>query len=288
MPNVFYGTNDDDTVLAFEGFQFIYGLGGDDNLTSTNEAIYCEILGGDGNDTLALSPGLPRGLIDGGAGNDVIFGSVNADYLYGGSGNDTIEGGGINDFVDGGSGNDNITAHGIIFGGSGNDTINAPDSDNVIDRIDCGAGNDNCNAGDGNDRVIGGAGNDSLNGGDGADILVGGSGSDVLNGHDLDAVDIFRFTSVKDSLPGANKRDTIVFEPLDIVDLSRIDANTSKTGDQKFIFIGDDPFSGKRGQLHVTGTDSDSILSGDVNGDRKADFQIHVIDAAVLLGNLVL
>jgi Ca2+-binding RTX toxin-like protein len=157
------------------------------------------------------------------------------------------------------------------------------------DRIYGGSGIDDCNGSEGNDRLFGGTGGDSLDGGADADVLVGGKGSDTLNGGDTDAIDIFRFTSVKDSLPGASKRDTIVFSAEDIIDLSRIDANTNRAGDQKFTFIGDDAFSGKAGQLRFVETDlAAGLLLGDVNGDRKADFQIHVIDAFVLVDNLVL
>jgi serralysin len=303
MPNVFYGTNDNDTVPFTDDFQFLYGFGGDDALSSTNDAVYCELYGGDGNDFLDLvDPGF--GLADGGSGNDIIDGTNFFDELYGGSGNDSIFGGGIADFVDGGSGNDTIYANGIIFGGSGNDQISSLGGPNGIifggsgndqivglggdDRIDCGSGNDICSAGDGNDKLFGGKGTDNLEAGDGSDLLVGGRGRDFLSGGGVgndDAIDVFRFTSVKDSLPGRAKRDQIdIFEDIDIIDLAKIDANTHKAGDQKFIFISDDAFSGKRGELRFDNT----ILSGDVDGDGKPDFQVQVIGADVLLGNLVL
>jgi serralysin len=285
MPNVFYGTNDNDTVPFTDDFQFLYGFGGDDALSSTNDAVYCELYGGDGNDFLDLvDPGF--GLADGGSGNDIIDGTNFFDELYGGSGNDSIFGAGIRDFVNGGSGNDNIIAGGFVFGGSGNDVIGGLGGDD--DRIDGGSGNDDCVGGDGNDRLFGGKGVDDLDGQDGSDLLVGGRGRDFLSGGgdgNDDAIDVFRFTSVKDSLPGVAKRDQIdIFEDIDIIDLAQIDANTHKAGDQKFIFIGDDAFSGKRGELRFDNT----ILSGDVNGDGKSDFQVHVIGADVLLGNLVL
>ena len=89
---------------------------------------------------------------------------------------------------------------------------------------------------------------------------------------------------MKDSLKGA-KRDVILdFESVDIIDLSRIDANVQKGGNQKFKFIDDDPFGGHRGELRF----ANDVLSGDVDGDGKADFQIQVNGADVLLGNLVL
>lgn len=260
-----------------------------DHLEASASGVYYELFGGEGNDFIDFVGSASPGLADGGPGNDTIKGSASDNEIYGGSGNDTIDSFVVMssvDFVDGGSGNDIITASGIVFGGSGNDNITTFGAN---DRIDCEFGNDECDAGNGNDKVFGGAGNDFLSGGANRDILVGGTGRDTLNGGDTNADDIFRYTSVKDSLPGRANRDTIVFSPEDIIDLARIDANTHRAGDQKFTFIGDDAFSGKSGELRITGAEADHIISGDVNGDRKADFQIHVIDVdAFFGGNFVL
>jgi serralysin len=251
MVNVFYGTNGDDGVSFIDGFQFLYGFGGNDVLESGDMTL-CELLGGDGNDTLKVSR---SGLADGGRGKDTIFGSDGDDELYGGVGNDTISG-------------QNAP---MVFGGH--------------DRIDGGSGNDFCDGGTGDDKLFGGAGGDALVGGLGRDVLVGGTGRDGLNGGDDDnAVDIFRFTSVKDSLPGAPNRDVIVFfEEIDLFDLARIDANTNRVGDQKFNFIGNAAFGHHAAELRF----ANNILSGDVDGDGKADFQVQVI-GAVLAGNLIL
>jgi Ca2+-binding RTX toxin-like protein len=76
---------------------------------------------------------------------------------------------------------------------------------------------------------ISGAGNDTLNGGGGADTLTGGSGSDT-----------FLFTATADSSPKAPDTITDFAHGIDKIDLSAIDANTSKaaTGDQAFAFAG--------------------------------------------------
>ena len=60
----------------------------------------------DGKDTL-----------DGGAGDDLLFGMGGDDILRGGDGNDLLFGGSGNDYLDGGAGED------AIFGGAGNDII---------------------------------------------------------------------------------------------------------------------------------------------------------------------
>ena len=89
------------------------------------------------------------------------------------------------------------------------------------------------------------------------------------------------FRSVKESGVAASGRDSI-FDfsagQKDRIDLSAIDANTQKGGNQAFAFIGTKEFSGKAGQLRYEKARSDTYLSGDVNGDKIADFTIHLDD----------
>ena len=56
----------------------------------------------------------------------------------------------------------------------------------------------------------------------------------------------------------------------DLIDLSRIDADTAKSGNQAFKFIGGNEFSHVAGELRF----ASGILSGDRNGDGIADFQV--------------
>jgi len=68
----------------------------------------------------------------------------------------------------------------------------------------------------------------------------------------------------------------------DKIDLSGIDANTTKKGDQAFRFIGAQNFDGNAGELRYQtfdqpGTANDiTVVSGDLNGDRVADFEIEL------------
>jgi Ca2+-binding RTX toxin-like protein len=98
--------------------------------------------------------------MDGGIGNDMMFGQGGDDTMLGGVGNDGIDGGSGNDWISAGDGNDNVT------GGCGDDLIKGD------------AGNDLINAGDGMDSVFGGAGNDWIAGGTGDDEMTGGAGKD--------------------------------------------------------------------------------------------------------------
>jgi serralysin len=89
---------------------------------------------------------------------------------------------------------------------------------------------------------------------------------------------------VLDSAPAA--ADTITDFQLgsDKIDLSQIDANTKIAGDQSFSFI-TGAFTGVAGQLH----DVDGVLSGDVDGDGVADFQITLTNKPLLgVADLVL
>jgi Ca2+-binding RTX toxin-like protein len=129
------------------------------------------------------------------------------------------------------------------------------------------------------DKLDGGAGNDNLNGGKGSDRFVGGAGADILTGGDDQAEDVFVYQTVSDSSP--RSKDTIAdFRPgIDVIDLSAIDADTrsSAPGDQAFTFIGSNAFTGA-GQLRF----ASGILSGDVNGDKAADFAIALTNVSSL------
>ncbi len=96
--------------------------------------------------------------INGSDGNDLIFGTTNADSLVGGAGNDTLSGLGGNDSLVGGAGNDTLeirweqatqtdpsisTANIVMDGGAGDDTyvINGLIDKQAISLVDS-AGND--------------------------------------------------------------------------------------------------------------------------------------------------
>ncbi len=135
------------------------------------------------------------------------------------------------------------------------------------DTVQGGILGDSINGGDGNDVINGNAGADSLTGGPGSDILTGGAGADS-----------FIFTALSDFGP-ASAPDVITdFSSLDgdKIRLDPIDASTVASGNQAFTFLGTAGFTGVPGQLHYVQAGPDIIVSGDVNGDRVADFQFVV------------
>jgi Ca2+-binding RTX toxin-like protein len=165
-------------------------------------------------------------------------------------------------------------------------------------------GDDRLTGGVGDDRILGLNGQDTMSGGAGNDILQGGGGADRMTGG-ADA-DTFVFTSIADSAPnasgfisnnpvfnrtsGAGVRDVITDFTLgeDRIDLSAIDANTKLAGNQAFKFLGTAAFTSAPGglvyrQFNQTGTANDvTIVYGDVDGDKLADFQIELLGLKTL------
>lgn len=161
------------------------------------------------------------------------------------------------------------TADDVLWGLAGHDVLNGAGGD---DTLDGGAGIDTLNGGTGNDRLIGGAGADKLWGGTGADTFV--------------------YTALGQSRLLATARDTIFdFDAAsgDRIDLSAIDGNTLRAGNQAFV-LGTDHFTGVRGQVIQVVTDKGLLIEADIQGDRVADFAVLLsgVDHALAGGAFIL
>jgi Ca2+-binding RTX toxin-like protein len=126
------------------------------------------------------------------------------------------------------------------------------------------------------ETINGYAGNDILNGLNGDDVIRGGAGKDWLAGgagHDR-----FVFDTVADSRPGGSVRDMIedFAHHQDVVDLSAIDANANTAANDAFRWVGFSNFSGAAGQLRAEFVGDYTVVQGDINGDKVADFAIGV------------
>lgn len=141
-------------------------------------------------------------------------------------------------------------------------------------KFNGGGGDDGYKGGSKADVLNGMGGDDTLRGGGGGDKLTGGAGTDTLTGNG--GKDQFIFKSVADST--ASDFDTITdFNggAGDRIHLKAIDADTTKSGNQAFDFIGKDDFSKSAGELRFDKSAGGTDVYGDTNGDGKADFTIH-------------
>jgi hypothetical protein len=133
---------DNTYIVCSDSASFLLqGGGGVDTLSISDEAelnaIPATLNGAGGNDKLQdFSPA--NRTLDGGDGNDVMFGSDGDDTLRGGPGNDEVDGEGGRDNVAGGDGDDKL--YGDHFKAPAADVIDGgPGYDRVIDDWDVGA-----------------------------------------------------------------------------------------------------------------------------------------------------
>ncbi|MEX5282167.1 MAG: hypothetical protein NW700_11475 [Nitrospiraceae bacterium] len=227
----------------------ITGTEGDDVLYGTNDAEIIDALGG--ND-----------YAEGRGGNDQVIGGDGHDQLFGNSGNDTLMGGAGNDRLYGEYAYDigDTPGNDVLDGGTGDDYLQG-DAGN--DTLLGGEGNDGLAGGDGDDVLTGGAGNDSLNGGAGADSLDGGEGDDVLT---IDSADT--------SVGGGAGRDVLFVQGAGgvTVDLSTFEEVYGGAGND--VFTNSTPATtaalyveGRGGNDQITGGDSPDQLFGNSGDD---------------------
>jgi Ca2+-binding RTX toxin-like protein len=281
--------------------QIFFGEVGPLNLAGNNEI---NLLAG--NDFINVGDG--NDVVKGGSGNDSIGGGNGNDDLSGGSGVDAIDGGPDDDFITGDAGNDILSGglgDDVLFGGGGNDELSG---DKQNDTLSGDGGNDSLFGGQGKDLLRGGSGSDTLKGGDGDDILEGDAGKDILKGDEDDdelfggdGRDVLIGGAGADVLTGGAGRDRFVFAAIedtvndtgretvfdliadfsfddgDKIDLRRIDADTTREGNDAFVMAPGNRFTDTAGELVVFDRGREGIiLFGDVNGDGAIDFSIQL------------
>jgi Ca2+-binding RTX toxin-like protein len=210
-----------------------------------------------------------------------IIGSALGDTLTGDGGDNVLTPGAGDDDLNGGGGTDTVSYAEVLQAVSVNlsaltdQAIGATIGTDQLAGIEnvIGGSNDDILIGDGAANVLlGNMGRDSLAGGDGADTLSGGLGKDRLaGGADNDRFD---FNSVKEAGKGSHRDSIVDFHRSqnDMIDLTGIDANARHAGNQAFKFIGTHGFTHRAGELRAL----HHVVQGDVNGDGRADFEIHI------------
>ncbi|WP_395681144.1 hypothetical protein [Inquilinus sp.] len=272
-----------DTVTGNSVANLLRGDDGDDILRGGAGADTLD--GGDGNDlasyadstkgvTVNLATGVGSGgtatgdalvsieVVTGSAYADTLTGNAAANALLGGDGNDLLRSGGGADTLDGGAGFD---------AASYSDSAAA-----VIVDLGAGTGSGGTAAGDtlvSIEAVNGSVHADRLIGSAAANTLTGAAGRDVLTG--AGGADRFVFGAGHSALDANADRITdFSHAEGDRIDLSRIDANGSGTGDAAFTFIGTGAYTGVAGQMRYALSGTDAVIGGDVDGDGVSDFNI--------------
>lgn len=240
--------------------------------------------------------------VTGTAGNDRYVGSRFDDSLSGAAGNDVLTGNDGNDVLDGGASADRMV------GGLGNDTFRIDRTTDVVTEAANGGSDTIISAGvainlenlvnvenaaldlagttaaslignaianrltgnNGANAITGGAGNDTLVGNGGADDLRGGTGADVMTGGA--AADDFIFAQASHAGIGATRDQIRDFTAgSDDIQLDFMAGGR---------FIGFAAFSGAEDEVRYIR--STGILSGDVNGDRVADWELLIVNKVAL------
>ncbi|WP_349434112.1 M10 family metallopeptidase [Pararhizobium sp. A13] len=272
-----YSTNSGNTVYKWTPTSGRTIVDGEVAIEPGANRIFATLWDGDGNDTFDLTAYSDNLKIDLRPGKASLFSEDQLAYLGGGPNDGYARGNIFNALLHDGDIRSLIEN---AKGGSGGDQITG---NQVANSLQGNGGNDTLNGEAGNDVLIGASGADRLDGGAGADRLFGGAGADDLIGR-ADA-DIFLFKLVSESTVATSGRDTIfdfAASQGDKIDLSGIDANTDTSGNQAFSFRGTAAFTGEAGELRYVKGSSDSYIYGDVNGDKTADFAIHLDDALTL------
>jgi Ca2+-binding RTX toxin-like protein len=229
--------------------------------------------GNGGNDTLSAS-GLvtPIALtLDGGAGNDTLVGSNQADILIGGDGNDVITGRGGNDVAFLGAGNDTF----IWNPGDGSDTVEGQDGldtmvfngSNVSENIDLSANGNRL-------RLFRDVGNITMDTNGVENVTVNAlGGADTIAVNDLTGTDVklVRVNFSGSTGQGDGQADTLLVN-------GTANADTIQTTSTN----GEVVVSGLATQVRLTGIDAglDQLNINGLGGDDA-------IDASKLQANLV-
>lgn len=286
------GTSSNDSIYGFAGDDFITGGAGNDFIS-----------GGADNDDIVGGSGINN--LNGGSGNDWFIMSrretkLSDDFIEDFDFNDDridLVDWGVSDIsqieaiIDSDQGDavfnafyngvnhhltiadvdpDDLVSSDFVFTTAGAKDIEGTSRADVLfgsvksDLIDGNGGSDIVLGGKGNDRLFGGAGDDDLHGGAGADTMTGDSGDDV-----------FVYASTSES--NTSTRDFITdFTPdVDLIDLSDIDARTTRSGNQEFDWIGSSSYSSS-GQLRYSYDGGDTIISGNTDTDTSSEFSLRI------------
>lgn len=197
--DLIYGGTGEDSIIGGHGSDTIDGNDGSDWIdASSSSLLYPNVP--DATDPFEDND---RDVVDGGTGDDTIYGGDDDDSLHGGTGYDEIYGGIDEDTISGGRQSDSMYGEegdDLIFGYNHDDSLNGGEG---VSTPPLDGDTDYLSGGEGDDTLYGGSQDDTLSGGEGADVMFGGededwfvdltAGDDVdggESGRDLDTIDL--------------------------------------------------------------------------------------------------
>lgn len=209
-------------------------------------------VGGAFDDTISL---LNAGSVNGGSGNDVLYGSFETDTLNGGDGDDTLIGGGGKDRLIGGKGKDVF----FVFDGDTVVDTNADDTiivSGLVTRYDSSPArviyNLDNSAGQTKTKLAGDKDNDTLSGSGLGDTLTGNGGDDTFN------------IAGRDVVTDAGLGDVIFYFSANVDDRASVIARYGTTQAKlNFVFTLND----SKGAVTVNGWRFDDQISGSSKND---------------------
>lgn len=299
--NLLSGGAGDDILFGGAGDDVLIGGAGNDQFD-----------GGDGFDTVSFADNLEGGVyldfntkyfesgahgadsftsiekIIGTGFNDVMFGSFDkVEHFEGGAGDDILKSSGNGDILDGGEGDDSLTSSlgsATIIGGAGEDTYTAAFVYTGA-TVDLGREGVAQNIGGGNMITLSGVENLHLLLADDT-VYFSRAANKVWGG---DGADTFIYRNYAEIGKGATADHIMDWHRgSDVIDLSRIDANSKVAGDQAFTWV--ESFTKQAGQIMDTydPTTKISHVQMDINGDGVAEAELYLHGYSANIGIWIL
>lgn len=260
-----------DVIVGRGDHDYLFGQGGDDILYAKDETDPATAWAA--GESQSAQDG-ESGWLDGGDGDDRLFGDAGADILLGGAGGDLLMGGGGDDHLAGDDEGHEVPRElQYVAYGVWHEVVPLPDGSNRY-RYQYATVNEVANRVGGDDAIYGGAGADWIFGQGGNDYLDGGADADVIFGDEGD-----------DSISGGEDNDVLIGDDPNIpLELHGSDYIDGGAGNDLLVGNGgDDLINGGTGSDRIAGSSgTDQLYGGDgddeINGDEDINGQYHGAD----------